>query len=235
EAGEPELAARRRAVSDDFLRSHAAAEVVAHLNEDALTVRDALTSRGIDRAEAWEAALHAVVNAEEQTPEQVEADFAAAARRWEDGAELDNVDPAQSQSSAEAALRTAFPGAEITVTGRDDAWGRWLVLEWTDGPTEQHVTDVAKQFVGVQEDSGRAVRHAFYGISTWRDYSAEAIADAERAFAAAGIRRDEKDPEYVTGIAEDASIVEVAGQRIDVSFDAPLESLVKAFLDSRDL
>jgi len=238
---ERDPAGQRRAAADDFMRSHAAAELVARVNEDAEAVQETLERRGvqIDRAEAWDAAMRSAIHAGETDPAAaaLQAELDAAAARWDDGATVDTLDVDSSRARARDALTAAFPDADIDVTDRDDAWGSWLVLEWTDGPTEQDVTDVAQRFVGVHELDGRHVRYAFYGLSCWRDYSPTATAWAERTLAAAGITRDDGDPDYVTGLPDDPDVttITVEGTPIPIDMDPPLERLIRTLLDARTL
>ncbi len=110
--------------------------------------------------------------------------------------------------------------------------GRWLTVSWTDGPTETDVQQVAIAHTGVQtEPDGTAVRYAFYGASTWRDFSVGQQDWAARALLEAGIRRDDTEPEFTSGLPNGADHVTIAGVDIPVELDPSFEQLVRAVLD----
>ncbi|PZE92492.1 hypothetical protein [Curtobacterium sp. MCBD17_008] len=93
---ERDPASQRRTAADDFRRSHAAAELVARVNEDADAVQETLERRGvhIDRAEAWDAAMRSAIHAGEIDPAAaaLQAELDAAAARWDDGATVDTLE-----------------------------------------------------------------------------------------------------------------------------------------------
>lgn len=70
-----------------------------------------------------------------------------------------------------------------------------------------------------------------YGLSTWRDFSATAMAWAQKVWADAGVTRDPEDSDYVVGVPDGQSTMLVAGLEISVELDPPLEQLIRSLLD----
>ncbi len=78
-------------------------------------------------------------------------------------------------------------------------------VSWTDGPTETDVQQIAIAHTGVQTGpDGAAVRFAFYGASTARLQRGAAGLGGTGAPRSPGIRRDDSDPEFTTGLPEGA-------------------------------
>ncbi|MDB6425954.1 hypothetical protein [Curtobacterium sp. 20TX0008] len=227
-------AERRRAIVEDFLKSRAAAQLAGKVGDDARTVAESELAKrwNIDRQDAWEAALRSAMSGNGGDSAGIASELEAAAARWDDGVPVRDLTVAESLERAAEQLSARFPSHQLQLGERTDSWGRWLTINWIDGPTEAEVQQVAIAHTGVQSDpDGAAVRYAFYGASTWRDFSADRQDAAARALLDAGIRRDDADPDFTAGLPEGRNVITVAGVELSIALDPSFEQLVRAILD----
>ncbi|MGN7187537.1 hypothetical protein [Microbacterium enclense] len=222
----------RDAFREDFLQSREAAELLTEADETVrlLAEQAKRAGRSIDRSAEWNRLVTDALTRDREVGGDVSSQIDAAAARTQTGVQVASKTLEESLVAARGALSAEFPGAQLRVDSKTDAWGAWLVITWTDGPTVARVKETADRFKGVKETPDGPARWAFYGISPFRRLSPGARAWAEKQWNSAGVTRNPSDPETVVGVPEGAETMIVAGLEVPAVGGAAMERYVNELL-----